>query len=389
LKTLIWLAGKSLRHNPWRNLLLMVCLSSVVFIPWVSSELLRRYDQDLKGRAADTPLVIGQKGHRFDLCLGVLFFRKAALPPLQWSHFVELTKRANVLPVPLHLGFTVQDLPLVCTTPEYFEQRELVCTSGHIPHTIRQVVLGSKAAAQLHVGVGDVLHSDPAAGFGLSGAPAQDLEVVGVLRTTHGPDDRALFASMQTAWLLNGALHGHTDARTLQDQQPNIILAARTGGLILSGAVVPDQDANSPNPVHLHKDASDLPISAILLWPHSQKERTLLQTEIETRNELAILRPTLVVQDLMHYTLRFKPLIDRLLWLLGLGMLALFALVVGLSSQMRSKEWTTLRRLGTPPHTIAGLLFFEIGLIALAALGLAAAGTWLTIRWLPDLVHTI
>jgi len=31
----------------------------------------------------------------------------------------------------------------------------------------------------------------------------------------------------------------------------------------------------------------------------------------------------------------------------------------------------------------------EVGLIAIAALLLAAMGTWLTIQWLPNLVHTI
>ncbi len=389
MKALFWLAIKSLRHHPWRSLLLMVCLSAVTYIPWVGSVLLQRYGQDLHGRAATTPLVLGQPGNRFDLCLGALFFRKANLPPLHWSDYQALLERSDHVAVPLQLGFTVQELPLVCTTPEYFEQRALMCDSGHTPYAIRQVTLGSKAAAKFGVSIGDKLHSDPTAGFGLSGAPAQSLEVVGILHPTHGPDDRAIFASVQTAWLLHGFLHGHTDLGTLQNEQPDLILGSHSGGLILSGALVPDQAGESPNPVHLHKDARALPLSTVILWPESDKARTLLQTEIETEGHFAILRPTTVVEDLMRYTLRFKILIDRLVWLLGVGMLALFALVTALSSQMRSKEWTTLRRLGAPPGTVASLLALEVGCIAVAALALAAAGTWITIQWLPNLVHAL
>ncbi|MDF1839208.1 MAG: hypothetical protein P1V35_15170, partial [Planctomycetota bacterium] len=291
--------------------------------------------------------------------------------------------------VPLHLGFTVRDLPLVCTTPEYFEQRGLTCTKGHIPHSIRQVVVGAKAANLLGVEPGDTLHSDPAAGFGLSGAPTQTLEVVGVLHATHGPDDRAIFAGVQTAWLLHGDLHGHRDPLELRHQQSEMILAEREGGMILSGALVPDQNSKAASAVHLHGDPGELPISAILLWPASDKQRTLLQTEIESQGTVAILRPTSVVQDLLHYTLRLKALIDRLVWFLGVGMLALFGLVIALSWQMRASEWITLRRIGTPPGTVAQLLLIEVGLIAGAAVALAALGTWVAIRWLPDLMHTI
>ncbi len=389
MKALFWLAQRGLRHHPWRHALLMVCLAAVVYIPWVGSELLQRYDRDLNQRASATPLVIGQRGNHYDLCLGALFFRKAALPPLTWSDYLEHAEGVDAVPVPLHLGFTVRDLPLVCTSPEYFEQRGLACSNGHVPHAIRQVVLGSKAAAQLGAAVGGRLHSDPAAGFGLAGAPAQSLEVVGILEATHGPDDRAIFASVQTAWLLQGDLHGHAGPADLREDRPDLVLAEREGGMILSGAVVPDQDSTADRPVHLHGDVGALPISAILLWPSSDKARTLLQTEVETEGRVAILRPTTVVRDLLRYTLRLKTLIDRLVWFLGLGMLALFLLVTALSSQMRSKEWITLRRLGTPPGTVAKVLLMEAGMITGAALALAALGTLLTIQFLPNLVHAI
>jgi hypothetical protein len=269
------------------------------------------------------------------------------------------------------------------------EQRALTCSSGHVPHGIRQVVLGSQAARQLDVQLGDRLFSDPLSGFGISGAPAQGLEVVGILRSTRGPDDRAIFASLQTAWLLQGDLHGHSAADDLRQDQPGMILAEKTDGVILSGAVVPDQQVRTANPIHLHAQAGDLPISAILLWPESDKARTLLQAEIEAEGAFAILRPSVVVQDLLRYTLRYKALIDRLAGFLGAGMLALFALVLGLSYQMRAKEWSTLRRLGMPPRTVGNLLWIEMGSIACAAIVLAAIGTWCAVRWLPNLVHIL
>ncbi|MDF1838581.1 MAG: hypothetical protein P1V35_11995, partial [Planctomycetota bacterium] len=70
MKAIVWLALRGLRHHPWRNILLMACLSAVALIPWVGSELLQRYDRDLNRRAAQTPLVIGQRGNHYDLVLG-------------------------------------------------------------------------------------------------------------------------------------------------------------------------------------------------------------------------------------------------------------------------------------------------------------------------------
>ncbi|MCA9002853.1 MAG: hypothetical protein KDB61_13095, partial [Planctomycetes bacterium] len=238
MKVLLWLAWQSLRHHPLRNALLVLSLAAVLYIPWAGSECLRRYDRDLHARAQATPLVLGQKGSRFDLCLGALFFRKAALEPLAWRDFEEFLKRDDVLPVPMHLGFTVRDLPLVCTTPEYLEVRGLRMGSGHAPHSIRQVALGSRAAQLLNAQVGDVLPSDPSAGFGIGGVATQALDVVGILEPSGGPDDGALFASLQTAWLLEGEVHGHGDAGTIGKEQPENVLATREGGVILSAAVV-------------------------------------------------------------------------------------------------------------------------------------------------------
>ncbi|HRV81963.1 MAG TPA: ABC transporter permease, partial [Planctomycetota bacterium] len=362
MKALRFLAFKQLVHHPARNVLVMGCLALVVFLPLLGGGLLRRYDHDLHQRANATPLVLGKPGNRFDLCLGALFFRQTHLAPLTMGDLEPWSARQDLVAVPISLGATVQGQPLVGTTPEYFERRGLGFAQGRLPLKPGEIVLGARVAKSLGAELGARLRSDPPMGFGLVGNATQVLVVTGILQTTHGPDDRAVFGALQTCWLLDGWLHGHADAQSIAQDHPEQVLAKAENGVLLSGALVPDQDVAqvATERLHLHADPASLPISAILLWPASDKVLTIVQADTNAQGLLSALRPTQVVDDLLALTLRIKSLIDRLIWLLGLGMALLFLVVCVLSAQLRAGELRTLARMGARPGFATGLLATEV-----------------------------
>ncbi len=390
MKGLLWLVRKQLAHHRVRSALLAACLGLVLFIPLRGTWLVQRYDHDLRARAATTPLVLGQPGNRFDLCLGTLFFRQARLRPMPWSAASEWTDRRDMVAVPMHLGHHVQGAPLVGVTPEYFERRGLQLAAGQWPLRPGEIVLGATFAQELQARVGGIVRSDPAFGFGLDGPASQELRITGILKRAFAPDDRAALGSLSTTWLLDGHLHGHDSAQDLRAQQPDLVLAESGDQVLLSGAVVPDQEAQRDlKRLHLHGSNEALPISAILIWPDDEMVRTIAQTEVNAEGTWHMLRPAQVIDDLMAQTLRLKTLIDRLVWVLGLGMACLFAVISLQSAQLRAAELITLRRMGAPPGYAARLIGLEVLAVALSAGGLAAAAAWCASRALPNLVHVL
>ncbi len=390
MKALLWLVGKQWAHHRVRSALLVLCMGLVLFIPMLGTWLVQRYDQDLRARAEATPLVLGQPGNRFDLCLGVLFYREARLRPMPYGVAAEWSARQDLLALPMHLGHRVRGAPMVGVGPEYFAQRGLRLASGEWPLRPGDIVIGASFARQHGVQTGEALRSDPARGFGLDGPTSQELQVVGILHPSYGPDDRATFGSLSTAWLLEGQLHGHARPEDLRVDQPDWVLAATEDQVMLSGAVVPDQTAQRDSQrLHLHGALEDLPISAILVWPQSEMVRTLTQTEVNAEGTWHMLRPVQVIDDLMAHTLRLKTLIDRLVWVLGFGMACLFAIITLQSAQLRAAELSTLKRMGAPPGYAARLIAIEIlGLAALAAVVAIVAAAWAA-RALPNLIHIL
>ena len=388
---LFWLVRKQWAHEPWRSGLLLVCIGATLLIPLLGARLMQRYGTDLRTRAEATPLVLGERGNRFDLCLGALFFRKASLRPVTYGEAQRWTARRDGIAVPLHLGHSVQGAPLVGVTPEYFEQRGLRLGEGQWVTRPGEILLGAQAQHTLGAKVGDRLRSDPPQGFGIGGPSTQDLRVVGVLERSWNADDDAVFAALSTAWLLDGHLHGHDSAEELRESQPAAVLAEEGQRTMLSGAVVPDQNAleNDPGRMHLHGQPEHLPVSAVLLWPQDEMTRTLIAADVNAQGTLHMLRPEVVIEELMAKTLRVKTLIDRLVWILGLGMGLLFALVCVQSARLRAAEWRTLRRMGVAPGYCSRLLAVEIAGLALGAGVLAFGLAWFTARWIPHLVQVL
>lgn len=378
------LAWLRLRRHPVPSAILVLCLGLTLGLPIAGRVLVADYRAQLLQRAEATPLVLGERGDRFDVVLSALYFRTGRSGVVPFPEAARLRAEAPGSVVPLHARATAQGHPLVGTSPEYFERRGLRAAQGELPLFAGEVVLGSELAAELKLGVGDFLFSDVRELYDLAVPPALKLKVCGVLAPARGPDDGAAFVDLATCWVLEGFAHGHDDPSQVD---PSLILGGDETGQVMSGALLSYQEITPENlaSFHDHGDPERLPLSALLYWPATEKDATLVRTRVNQRGDYQMLQPVEVVDELLAYVLRVRQLMDGLSVVLGTVTVLLGAMVYALSSRLRAAEFRTLRRMGCARSFVARLVLGEVLAVGLLAVLLAFAATWLIRVSLGDL----
>ena len=382
---LLRLAWKHLAHHPGAALLFALALAATLFLPLATRLLTRDFERELYARAETTPLVVGARGNRFDLTLAALYFRPAELDPLRTGQAGAIGADPRDLVVPLYVRRTARGRPIVATTPEYFERRGLEVLAGSRPLWIGECALGADVARELALEPGARLYSDALEAYDLAAPAPLELEVAGVLAATGGPDDGAVFCDIATAWVLEGLAHGHPSAETLD---PALLYGRGAEQVVVGPALVPEARITPENRAsfHLHADLDELPLTAVLVFPHSDKARTLLATSVNAAGALQALEPRAVVEDLMAHVVRVRALFDAVAWLLGTVTAILGALVVGMAVRLRRSERHTLERIGAARGRVVLLFALELAVVLAIAAACAALGLALLARAAPSLL---
>ncbi|MAW61750.1 MAG: hypothetical protein CMJ94_13090 [Planctomycetes bacterium] len=378
------MAWLRLQRHPVPSAILVLCLGLTIALPWAGRALVADYRTQLLARAEATPLVLGERGDRFDVVLAALYFRTGRAGFVPFPEAERLAAEAPGVVVPVSARATAQGAPLVGTTPEYFEQRGLVAATGDLPVYAGEVVLGHALAAELGLTVGDALFSDVRELYDLAVPPALKLRVCGVLAASGTADDGAAFVDLTSCWVLEGFAHGHDDPSEVDQAY---VLGGDEDGVVVSGALLSYQEITPENlpSFHDHGDPERLPLTALLYWPASDKDATLVRTRVNQRGSYQMLRPVEVVDELLAYVLRVRQLMDGLSLVLGAVTIALGTMVYALSSRLRAAEFRTLRRMGCPRAFVARLVLGEILAVVLLALAFAALATFLVRTALGDL----
>ena len=386
---LLGITWRYISFHKVKSLLLLLALALTFFLPVAAATLVSFYQNDLTRRADATPLVIGAKGDRFDLVLRSLYFAGDAPQALPYSKYEAMAAEGRGLAIPLHLEFTAGRLPLVATTPDYFPFRSLRPASGTLPLLVGDAVLGHTAAEKLGLAVGDTLPSDQVNLYDLSAAYPLRMKVVGVLAAAGSPDDEVVFASLETAWVVAGLGHGH---EKLDEDSAGGKLLGRGDGQVTASAAVEQFIEITPENIadfHFHGTRSELPITAVLVVPDSSKARTQLKAKYKTYNDVQILVPDEVIDEVLGLIFRVKRFFDASFTLVLLAALLFLTLIVMLSLRLRRRERETLFRIGCSRGTIALMQLTELGIIALGALVLAGAGAAVVTIFAPDLASAL
>ncbi|WP_425046018.1 ABC transporter permease [Primorskyibacter sp. S87] len=381
MKPLLFLAWRNLSHHKIRSLVLVLVLTIVTSIPVLANLVVARAEQDLTSRAASTPLVYGAQGSEIDLVLSAAYFSGVAGNSVPMSDYTTMIDLALYDLVPLRISASSRGYPVVGIDYEYFRVRGLSTKSGKFPLRIGEAILGAAVAKRLGLKQGDTIWTDATQSFDLSGAYPVALTVSGILAATGTPDDRVVFVDLSTAWIAEGIGHGHQKLDPDRDQ--NLLLKSKDGDVVANASLRTFTEVTDENRerFHYHGEESDLPISAILVFPRSDKAAALLKGRVVDQAETRqIVQVDEVVEQLLTRVFQMKTVLQNVVAAMAVAALLALLLVIVLSVRMRQREFEIANQIGAPRRHAVWLVAVELVLVLFVALiltGLVAGGIYL------------
>lgn len=371
MKDSLFLAWGYLRHHQAKTLLLVLSLSVFLGLPLIMRAMSAVIQDSLMARAQSTALLLGSKGSSLDLVIEALYFQPKGIEALTAADVDEIDSSGLAQAIPLRTGLMAQQFPVLGTSLDYFPFRKLKTASGRALTSLGDCVIGSEVATALDLKPGDSILTSPSSLFDLAGVYPLRLHVVGTLEPSYGPDDRAVFVDVKTAWVAEGLGHGHQDLASAG----NDVLLKRKGGTATANAKLPTYneitEANAES-FHFHGDPSDYPVSAIIVAPRDEKAGVLLRGRFVNDPARQLLRPVQVVEGLNERIFRFERVLQIIVWTVGLATALMFILVMVLSWRLRSDELRTMTRLGCSRWKAVQIMGAELFLMLAASVALAA-----------------
>lgn len=226
MSSCFYFAWQYIRYYKWQTLILFFCLSVTICLPLGLRILTRYYQADLEQRSHSTPLILGVRGHRFDLTMNALYFQTNLERYCSMEDMDDLIKTHLTTAYPLFIRYTCNRIPIAGVTADYFGFRQLKPAAGTLPLMLGDAVIGSNAAKILGKKVGDTILSDQINLYSLAAQYPLKMRVVGILTPSGSADDEAIFTDIKTAWIMDGLMHGHDDL-TKDNQKQNILINER------------------------------------------------------------------------------------------------------------------------------------------------------------------
>lgn len=386
MSNVLYMAWRYLVHHRIKTSILITSITLIVFLPVGLQVLVSRSAEQLTARAEATPLIVGAKGSPLELVLNSLYFESDSPAPLVYGEVARIAGTDLARPVPLYVRFHARKNPIVGTSLDYFDFRQLRIASGRQMSMLGECVLGARVAASLGEEPGGHVVSSPESVFDLAGVYPLRMSVAGVLEPTHGPDDDAIFVDLKTAWIIEGLVHGHQDL-SKPDAAAGVL--RREGSNVVGNASVVQYNeitADNVDSFHFHGDRAGYPITAVITVPPDAKSSAILQGRYQSEGETCqIVRPADVMEDLLATILTVQSYVITAVVVVGLSTLATAVLVFWLSLRLRRREIETMVKIGGARFSVLAILASEIIMVLLISVGLAACLTLLS-GWLGSSV---
>lgn len=356
-----------------RTLILVACIVLIGGLPLALDIILKESEQQLRSRAFSTPLVLGAKGSALDLVMNSLYYTDAAPEFINISVAREVADTQMAQPIPIYVGFKARGYPIVGTTLDYFDFRGLELVEGRPFARLGEVVVGQELATKLRTGVGDSIVSSPETVFDLAGVYPLKMKIVGILKETWSPDDRAIFVDIKTAWVIQGLGHGHEDLAKIKDQS---VIISRDDKFVTANTKLfqyTEITEDNVNSFHFHGDQSEYPVTAIIAVPNDTKSGTVLRGRYIDNKSYQVFPPKDIVDDLLESIFRVKAIIDTVIVIVGFATLLAIVFIFVLTLRVRRREMQTIFKLGCQRSTMVNLVGAEVVIIILFS-GIVIAG---------------
>jgi len=353
-----------------RSIILIGALAIIMFVPLLLEIVVQEAEERLTVRADRTPLLLGEQGSSLDLAVNSLYFIAKKPDDISMADARAVDDTDLAYAIPLYTRFHAGAYPIIGTSLEYFEFRKLKIAEGRSLAMLGEAVIGAHVAETEKTGPGDTIISSPENLFDLAGQYPVQMNIVGVLEATGTADDEAIFVDVSTSWIMAGLCHGHEDLAETKDA--SVILKREENAVVGSPkvrtfAVITPDNMKS---FHFHGDTENFPISSAIVVPHDHKSKAILLGRYQEHPEnLLLIQPRKVIQELIESIFRIKKILDSVVMAVGCSTVLAIVLVFLLSIRLRAKEIETIFRLGCSRRAIGGFIAAEIVIIvALSAL---------------------
>lgn len=386
----LYIAWRYVTFNKVRTVTLIACVTLIAVLPLTLEVLLTESERQLMSRAESTPLLLGAKGSALDLVMNGLYFDDEVPELVSMAALNEVEASALAVPIPLYIRFKARRFPIVGTTLDYFDFRDLTIAQGRQLALLGEAVIGAEVADRLDIGVGDSLLSSPETVFDLAGVYPLKMPVVGVLQRSHTPDDLGVFVDVKTAWVVQGLVHGHEDVARSEDT--TVVIDRTDANVVASAKLVEHTEITAENvdSFHFHGDPDQYPLSAVIVVPEDEKSGTILRGRyLEGERVYQLVVPGTVIDGLLANIFRIKQVLDAVILVVGLATVLALALVFALSIRLRQREIRTVFRIGGSRLTIARLLGAEIAIIVVASAVLCAVAILALDQYSGELVRAL
>ncbi len=390
MKDSLYLAWRYLAYHRIKTAILVTSITLIIFLPVGLRVLVNQSADQLTARAEATPLVVGARGSPLELVLNSLYFESDMPELMRYAQVTRIDTTGLALPIPLYVRFTARGFPIVGTTLEYFEFRDIGIAQGRNLTTLGDCVIGSRVAEALGVGPGESIISSPESVFDIAGIYPLKMRVAGVLEFSDSPDDRAIFVDVKTAWVIQGLVHGHVDL-----SRPEAVAGVlrRDSSVITANASVVQFQEITPDNIesfHFHGDLSEYPITAIVAVPRDQRSETILRGRYESPDDRAqIVQPVTVMDELLETILTVQTFVIAAVVVVGLSTLATAVLVFMLSLRLRRREIETMRKIGGSRGSIAWVMTSEVAVVLVTGAVLATGLTIATSRFGSSVIRAL
>ncbi|MHC4293216.1 MAG: ABC transporter permease [Planctomycetota bacterium] len=390
MKDTLFLAWRYLAYHWIKTTILVTSITLIVFLPTSLRVLVMQSKEQLTARADTTPLLIGMKGSPLELVLNSVYFTGDVPEVMQYTEISKVAETGFAQAIPLYVRFHSRNDPIVGTSLDYFEFRNLRISTGSQITRLGDCVVGARVAERRGLKPGDAIISSPEKVFDIAGIYPLKMPVKGILAFSDSPDDDAIFVDIKTAWVIEGMAHGHED---LSKAEAVSKVLKRDGNVIVGNASVVQYNEITDENIdsfHFHGDPATFNITSIIAVPHDHKSETLLIGRYKTSdNTHQILKSNTVLSDLLSTILTVERFVVAALAIVGISTLATAALVFMLSLRLRRREIDTMVKIGGTKLRIASVLLSEISGALVLSLVLSGALTWITSRFAADVIRLI
>lgn len=383
----LYLGWRYLAHHRFKSSILIASITLMLFLPAATWLLVEDSATALTARADVTPLILGARGSELELVLNTLYFHAESPAEIDNQTLVEAQATGLADVIPIHSRFQAQGAPIVGTSLEYFNFRDLKIAEGRQIGLLGECVIGANVAARLGLVPGESITSSPETVFDIAGVYPLKMTIAGVLARNGTADDDAVFVDVRTAWIIQGLGHGHADLA-----RPGAPVLSRRDGMITANASLTQYaeiTRDNISAFHFHGSNDSFPLTSIIAVPPDQKNNALLRGRYQDSDSLQLLVPGKVLDDLLETVFAVQNYVILGLAILSLATVAVITLVFLLSQQLRKGEFHTLLRIGASRGYVSVLVASEIGFVFLISALLAVLLTLITRYYAMQILQTI